>query len=95
MFFEWDSEKDAYNQISRDVSFKMASEIFDDEQRLTFEDTRYPYGEQRFITFGEIKGRIFCVVYTMRGEMVRIISARKANKKEQKRYVSNVLQRPE
>jgi uncharacterized DUF497 family protein len=90
MSFEWHNEKDKRNQVMRDVSFKMASEIFDDEYRLTFEDTRYPYGEQRFITFGQIAGRVFCVVYTMRGETVRIISARKANKKEQQLYARHL-----
>jgi uncharacterized DUF497 family protein len=95
MIFEWDREKDERNQQTRDVSFALAAEVFDDAYRLTFEDVRYAYGEQRFITFGHIARRLFCVVYTMRDETIRIISARKANKKELNRYVSHLLQRSE
>lgn len=86
MQFEWDIEKEKYNQITHQTSFTLAAEVFDDDHRLIFEDTRFHYGEQRFVTFGYIAKRLFCVVYTVREERIRIISARKANKKEVKHY---------
>lgn len=50
------------------------------------EDDRYNYGEQRFILFGLLRGRVIAVVYTDREESIRIISARKATSYEQRSY---------
>ena len=49
-------------------------------------DERYPYNEARYIGFGPIDGRLYCVVFTYRDDAMRIISLRKANKREQRRY---------
>jgi uncharacterized DUF497 family protein len=50
------------------------------------EDFRYDYGEPRFRLYGRVEGRLFVVTFTMRGDAHRIISARKANRKENRRY---------
>jgi uncharacterized DUF497 family protein len=52
----------------------------------TVEDDRYDYGEQRFVTFGLLQGRVIAVVHIEREDCTRIISARKATKYEQRTY---------
>lgn len=52
----------------------------------TFEDTRFNYGEPRFITFGMLEKRLIVIAHTPRGHKTRIISMRKANNREQKIY---------
>ncbi|NJL83331.1 MAG: BrnT family toxin, partial [Chloroflexaceae bacterium] len=54
-----------------------------------YEDTRYNYGEERFIAIGESQGRVLAVTYTWRGDTIRIISARKATKNETREYYSS------
>ncbi len=50
--------------------------------------TRYDYGEPRFVLLGMVQERLLSLVYTPRGSVFRIISARKANARERKRYDS-------
>ena len=52
----------------------------------TVEDDRYSYGEQRFVTFGLLQGRVIAVVHVDLEDCIRIISARKATKYEQRTY---------
>ncbi len=61
-------------------------EAFDWERAVIFEDDRFEYGETRFVAYGRIRGRLVAVVYTLRGDAVRIISLRKANSREEQRY---------
>ena len=49
---------------------------------MTVEDTRRPYGEPRFVTYGEIDGRVHVLVFTVRAEIIQVISPRKANDRE-------------
>lgn len=84
--FEWDEEKERRNIRERGISFILAAQVFADEARITVVDSRNEYGEHRFITFGKVAGRLFVVVHTPRGEVTRIISARKANRREQKLF---------
>lgn len=86
MIFEWDAHKAALNIEVRGISFEYACRVFDDPTHVTYEDNRFSYGEQRLITFGQIEGRLFVVVHTNRDNKVRIISARKANKRERVRF---------
>jgi len=58
---------------------------------LTVEDNRYDYGEQRFVTFGLLRGLVVAVVHSDRQDSIRIISARKATKYEQKIYFEEVF----
>lgn len=89
MWFEWDSEKSDDNRAKRGFAFDDMMAVFLDPDRVTFFDARRDYGEDRWTTLGEIEGRLFAVTFTMRGEVIRIISARKANKREKKRYDGN------
>ncbi|HLP87326.1 MAG TPA: BrnT family toxin [Nostocaceae cyanobacterium] len=59
--------------------------VFEGDQ-IVVEDNRYNYGEQRFVTFGLLQGRVVAVVYTERSDRIRIISARKATKYEERTY---------
>jgi uncharacterized protein len=86
MLFEWDTKKAAQNVAKHGVPFEYAARVFLDTHRLESEDTRRDYREQRRMTLGKIEGRLFVVAYTPRGEVIRLISARKANEREQRQY---------
>lgn len=85
MKFEWDEQKNQINIEKHGISFDDAKAIFDDV-RITAVDTRQSYGEIRNISLGTVHGRICVVVYTERNGVTRIISARKANQRERRRY---------
>ena len=84
--FEWDEQKAERNQLKHSVNFLFATRVFDDENRLTVIDYRYDYEETRYITLAKIENRVYVVAFTLRLSNIRLISARKANKKEVKRY---------
>ena len=86
MTFEWDDPKAAQNIAKHGVPFEYAVRVFLDPHRLDSEDTRRDYSEERRLTLGEIEGRLFVVAYTPRGKVIRGISARKANQREQRQY---------
>lgn len=94
MRLEFDSAKSAKNERERGLPFAAAALLFDGP-RLEWEDRRKDYGEIRFNTLGEIEGRTFCASFTRRGEAVRIISFRKANAREARRYREYLAQRSE
>jgi uncharacterized protein len=86
MLFEWDARKAAQNVAKHGVPFEYAARVFLDPHRLDGEDTRRDYREERRITMGKIEGRLFVVAYTPRSKVIRLISARKANEREQRQY---------
>ena len=86
MRFEWDTKKATQNLAKHGVPFEYAARVFSDTHRLDSEDTRRDYREERRIAMREIQGPLFVVAYTPRGEMIRLISARKANEREQRQY---------
>jgi uncharacterized DUF497 family protein len=86
MNFEWDDRKAAQNVAKHGVPFDYAVRVFLDPHRLDSEDTRRDYSEERWLTLGNIEGRLFAVAYTPRGKVIRLISARKANEREQRKY---------
>ena len=86
MLFEWDDRKAAHNVAKHGVPFEYAVRVFLDPHRLDGGDTRRDYSEQRWLTLGKIEGRLFAVAYTPRGKVIRLISARKANEREQRKY---------
>jgi uncharacterized protein len=88
MEFEWDEAKEARCQRERGFSFGYASEAFADPKRQIEPDERTEYGEIRFRLVGLIEGRVYVVIFTMRGQKARIISARRANRREQVHYHS-------
>ena len=86
MKFEWDEQKNKANQAKHGISFEEAAEIFDYPMYETV-DTRADYGETRVVAIGRNQYFVFLtVVYTERGEAIRIISARRATKQEKKLY---------
>lgn len=89
MLFEWDTEKSAATRKERGFGFEEMTAVFLDPSRFVFPDDREDYGEDRWTTFGLIEGRLFAVTYTLRGEAILIISARKANSRERRRYDAN------
>ena len=84
--FEWDARKAAQNIAKHGVPFEYAVRVFLDLHRLDTEDDRRDYSEERRLTLGKIEGRVFAVAYTPRGKLIRLISARKANQREQRQY---------
>ena len=71
--------------VERGLDFARASEVFAG-RHFTAQDLREDYSEPRFITVGQLDGRMVVMVWTPRGEARRIISMRKANDREQARY---------
>lgn len=86
MEFEWDEAKSERCRRERGFSFADMLPAFSDPEHMVEPDRRYEYGEERFRLYGRIEGRLFVVVYTVRSEIIRIISARKANERERERY---------
>jgi uncharacterized DUF497 family protein len=84
--FEWDEQKAEHNQAKHSISFQFATRAFDDENRVIVIDNRHEYGETRYITIAKIDNRLYVVAFTLRSSIIRLISARKANNKEVKRY---------
>jgi uncharacterized protein len=91
MEFEWDEAKAAANLAKHGVSFAKAVSVFGDEDRIIIEDVRFQYDEPRFTAYGLIQGRLYVVVFTNRADAVRLISARKANKRELKKHGNRSL----
>lgn len=86
--FEWDNLKAFKNLEKHHVAFEEAKTIFDDPFFITVVDQEHSADEERYITIGlSSQGRVLLVAHTDRGESVRIISARKATKKEERFYV--------
>ena len=85
MDFEWDDAKRFSNLQKHGIDFADVPFMFDGSI-LTVEDARYSYGEQRFVTFGLLHGRVVAVVHTERETRIRLISARKATRYEQRIY---------
>jgi uncharacterized protein len=86
--FEWDQDKAESNLRKHGILFEDAKFVFSDPNRTTVPDERFNYGEERFVAYGYIDNRLFTVVFTedLISQVVRIISARKANARERKRY---------
>lgn len=88
--FEWDPQKAKINLEKHGVSFIEASTAFKDILSLTIDDPLHSIDEERLVLIGKsYKNRLIIVVHTERGENIRIISARKAIKRERKQYESN------
>lgn len=81
MRFEWDDAKHAKTLRERGIGFDDGARIFAGPV-VIWQDTRRDYGEDRFRAVGETEGDILHVVFTRRGEAVRIISVRRANRQE-------------
>ena len=81
----YDPAKRAITLVRRGLDFEHAAEVFEG-LTYTFQDDRFDYGEVRWVTFGFLRGRLVAVVWTPRGEDCHVISLRKCNDKEKKKY---------
>jgi len=91
--FEWDTRKAAVNRTKHGVSFEEAETVFGDPDALDGPDLRHSDEESRFLRLGRAAtGRVLIVAYTVRrrdhGERIRIISARRASRKERAAYAA-------
>lgn len=86
MKISYDSAKRNETLKERGLDFKSSVEVFTGLLQFTFKDERFDYGEVRWITIGYLNRRMVVVVWTQRDETMHIISMRKANEKEQKKY---------
>ncbi len=89
--FEWDKVKAGSNEKKHGVSFSEAATVFGDPLEMTIEDPEHSSGEYRFLSIGRSSaGNLLVVSFTEREQnLIRIISARKATKKELKYYEQN------
>lgn len=91
MEFEWDEQKNQTNILKHGISFQEAQEVFNDSKLLTYVDDRFNYEEIRELSIGRLllpeqPVIVVLVVHTDRNGVTRIISARRANKKEGIKY---------
>ncbi len=87
--FQWDKSKARQNETKHGVSFADTFAVFEDPNALTL--AQFVGGEERHVTVGmDAFGRVLVVVYTWRGENIRIVSARKATRTEVRQYESEL-----
>lgn len=84
MRFEFDPDKSEANKAKHGIDFVEAQRLWDDDNLI--EGPARTDEEPRMVAIGMIDGKLWTAVYTMRGEMVRIISVRRARKKEASNY---------
>jgi uncharacterized DUF497 family protein len=84
--YQWDDAKGASNYAKHGVTFQVARDVFKDPFAIEFIDDREDYGEDRFVLIGTVGQRFLTVVYTMRGDRIRLISARGAEPLEARQY---------
>ena len=89
MRYEWDEEKRQWTLQHRGIDFESAAS-FVWGTALVVEDDRKLYGEKRFAATGFIGDRLYVMAFTVRSEIIRIISLRKANERERKEYEKNI-----
>ncbi len=85
--FEWDQAKARQNVAKHGVTFDEASTVFGDPLAMTIGDPLHSHEEDRFVTLGEsLQRRLLVVVSVERDDTIRIISARKATRRERMDY---------
>ncbi|MBD2496454.1 BrnT family toxin [Nostoc sp. FACHB-280] len=85
MAYQWDRDKAITNLRKHGINFADAVSVFSDDLAITITDERFE--EERFISIGmDAFGRVLVVVYTLRNDEIRLISARKATSHEQQQY---------
>ena len=81
LIIEWDDNKALLNKIKHKIRFELAARVFLDENRIDYFDELYSDDEERWKVIGKVRD-ILAVIYTERGERLRLISARYATKEE-------------
>lgn len=91
MQFEWDDDKAQANLAKHGVAFEEALTCFYDPQQVAFYDPGHSEDEDRELLIGHSdQGRLLIVSYTLRGQTVRLVSARKATRREAKTYAQGI-----
>jgi uncharacterized DUF497 family protein len=94
VIYEWDAKKAKANLRKHGVSFEEAASVFLDPMAVTFSDPDHSAQEVREITIGHsARRRIVFLSHTRRGDRTRLISARKATKRERKQYEENISEK--
>ncbi len=88
---EWDEGKRQSNLQKHGVDFEDIKAVFESETTVEWIDNRRDYGEQRVNLLGDIAGKIFLITYTKRNAKYRLISARRANSRERRKYYQSLL----
>lgn len=89
MKFEWNEDKRLINLQRHGIDFVDVRKVFDNEV-YTIIDDRFDYGEIRFFTLGLLNGRVIVIAHAQTEDVIRIISARKANKYDQEKYFKEI-----
>ena len=89
MIFDFDPNKSRTNREKHGISLEEARELW---SVLAVEIQARTQDEPRFMIIGKIKGKLYSCIFAKRGEVARIISARRSHKKEEKIYYENVRQ---
>lgn len=87
--FSWDEKKRKANLAKHGIDFRDAGKIFDGPL-VTVEDAREDYGERRYVALGLLEAIVVSLVYVERGDVVRLISIRKALKHETRFFISQI-----
>ncbi len=93
LLFDWDENKNEINRRKHGIDFEEASTVFFDDQAILFDDPEHSEYEDRFLLLGMSESANVCIVchcYRESDTVIRIISARKATRKEEERYVRGI-----
>ncbi|MBM9501236.1 BrnT family toxin [Leptospira sp. 201903071] len=95
MLFEWDNKKNSSNLKKHQITFKQASQVFLDKDAIYIPDEKHSENEERWLVLGKIENfTVIVVVFVDKSnkeeEKLRIISARKADKSEEKEYLQRL-----
>ena len=90
MRYTHDAKKRAANLKKHGYDFKDAPLVIESATALTFEDRRFDYGEQRFITLGMLRGEVVVIATAETDEEIRVISMRKAERNEEEIYYAKL-----
>jgi uncharacterized protein len=88
---EWAESKRRENLRKHRIDFIRVESLFEGFT-ATLEDDRFDYSERRFITFGVLEGKVVAVAHTERDDAIRIISIRKATRREEQSYFSAIAE---
>ncbi len=90
MRYTHDAKKRAANLKKHGYDFKDAAKVIEGSATVTFEDRRFEYGEQRFITMGMLRAKVVVIATAETDEEIRVISMRKAERHEEEIYYANI-----
>ncbi|MBL8502099.1 MAG: BrnT family toxin [Rhodocyclaceae bacterium] len=90
MRYTYDPGKRAANLKKHGFDFKDARRVIESDRTVTFEDRRFGYEEQRFVTLGVLRGKVVAIVTAETDEEIRVVSMRRAERNEEEIYYRNV-----